>query len=173
MPPARTQQNPGDRCPHATPTRTNGLCCGQDLSRGGRHMSLIQRIERAQQENAQQANGADATAPEKPAASTDVDVAVPTDTPASTNGRGPSLPVVEAVAADAVPVMAPAGNGLRARGGEGNGLRPTRAPVREELIHEVRLRMQTEIVGAFKALLEAKDGDVRAQIEPLVDRAIA
>lgn len=53
------------------------------------------------------------------------------------------------------------------------GLRgAARVPVREDLIHEVRLKLQVEVVSAFKALLEAKDGDVRATIEPLVDRVV-
>jgi pilus assembly protein CpaF len=58
-------------------------------------------------------------------------------------------------------------------GRAGEAARGTRTPVREDLIREVRLRLQTEVVSAFKALLEAKDGDVRATIEPLVDRVVA
>ena len=41
-----------------------------------------------------------------------------------------------------------------------------------ELLNQVRVRLQSEVVGAFKILLEAKDGDVRATIEPLVDRVV-
>ena len=52
------------------------------------------------------------------------------------------------------------------------GLKAPTTPAREDLIHEVRLRLQVEVVAAFKVLLEAKDGDVRKTIEPLVDRVV-
>src|SRR5262245_15527946 len=52
-------------------------------------------------------------------------------------------------------------------------LQPARTQTREELIREVRMRLQSEVVHAFKALLEAKDTEVRPTIEGLVDRVIA
>jgi pilus assembly protein CpaF len=53
-----------------------------------------------------------------------------------------------------------------------NALRPTNAPAREELINTVRLRLQSQIVGAFKALLDAKPEDVRPAIEKLVNSVV-
>ncbi len=52
------------------------------------------------------------------------------------------------------------------------GLRATPAPAREVLIREVRLRLQSEVVTAFKSLLDAKEADVQRTIENLVDRVI-
>jgi pilus assembly protein CpaF len=52
-------------------------------------------------------------------------------------------------------------------------MRPAPTPAREEMIREVRLRLQTEVVGAFKTLLDAKDTEVHGRIEQLVDRVIA
>ena len=125
-------------------------------------MSLIQRIERAQQEHAKQENAADAAVSTTPVASTDI--AVPTDVPTTAIERVDPLPAVEAIATDAVPVMDADANGLHAaRVSAGAGLRAAPAPAREDMIRAVRMRMQTEIVGAFKALLEAKDGEVRAR----------
>jgi len=40
-------------------------------------------------------------------------------------------------------------------------------------MREVRYRLQTEVVGAFKTLLDAKESDVHERIEGLVDRVIA
>ncbi|HYH91621.1 MAG TPA: ATPase, T2SS/T4P/T4SS family [Candidatus Saccharimonadales bacterium] len=124
-------------------------------------MSLIQRMERAQQaKSAEAAAAADGHAP-------------------SLNGGAPAAakaePTAEAVAAAisaaavsdrppvAVPVLRPGAGHLQAA--------PT--PVRGDMILELRLRLQQEIVGAFKTLLDAKDDEVRGRIEPLVDSAIA
>ena len=51
-------------------------------------------------------------------------------------------------------------------------LHPAPTQTREQLIHEVKLRLQVEIEHAFKALLDAKDGEVRGKIEPIVDHTI-
>ena len=40
-------------------------------------------------------------------------------------------------------------------------------------MREVRYRLQTEVVGAFKTLLDAKESEVHERIEGLVDRVIA
>ena len=48
----------------------------------------------------------------------------------------------------------------------------SRAPEREELLHNVRLRLQEEIVGAFNTLVDATPADARAKIEALVDRVM-
>ena len=68
-----------------------------------------------------------------------------------------------------VPVMDP--NMPRSRPGAG-GLRAPTTPAREDLILEVRARLHHAVVGAFKVLLESKDGDVRKTIEPLVDQVV-
>jgi pilus assembly protein CpaF len=52
-------------------------------------------------------------------------------------------------------------------------MRPTATPTREDLIRDVRLRLQTEVVGAFKTLLDAKENEVHERIEHLVDRVIS
>jgi pilus assembly protein CpaF len=48
----------------------------------------------------------------------------------------------------------------------------SRAPEREELLRNVRLRLQEEIVGAFNTLVDATPADARAKIEALVDRVM-
>ena len=48
----------------------------------------------------------------------------------------------------------------------------SRAPEREELLRNVRLRLQEEIVGAFNTLVDATPADARAKIEGLVDRVM-
>ena len=53
-------------------------------------------------------------------------------------------------------------------------LPPTQArtPAREALLHDVRLRLQTEIVNAFDSLLDGAPADVRDKVAALVDRVI-
>src|SRR5258706_11786497 len=48
----------------------------------------------------------------------------------------------------------------------------SRAPEREELLRNVRLRLQEEIVGAFNTLVDATPAEARAKIEGLVDRVM-
>jgi len=43
---------------------------------------------------------------------------------------------------------------------------------REELMRNVRLRLQAEVIGAFDTLLDVKATDIRAKIEAIVDRTI-
>jgi pilus assembly protein CpaF len=74
--------------------------------------------------------------------------------------------------ADPVPVMAVVPVPPPTRVSSSGGLRAPKSPAREDLLREVRLRLQREVVGAFKALLEAKDGEVRGTIEPMVDRVV-
>jgi pilus assembly protein CpaF len=49
---------------------------------------------------------------------------------------------------------------------------PGRAAAREALLHEVRLRLQTEVVSAFDQLLDVPPAEVRTRIEGIVDRVI-
>jgi hypothetical protein len=93
-------------------------------------MSLMQRVERAQQQN-------NAAAP-------------PAGTPAGAPPAPPSPPTPPVEAdppAALVPVMMHAPN-----------------PARAALLHEVRLRLQTEIVSAFSELLDVPHAEVRLRI---------
>jgi pilus assembly protein CpaF len=122
-------------------------------------MSLLQRMERAQQAAkaaeaaATAGNGAAAPANDQSAASLADQSAVATIT------ESPPRNGAERVA---VPIT-PAGPST---------LRPGAAPVRDVLIHEVQLRLQREVVSAFKTLLDAKEKDVQSTIDKLVDRVI-
>ena len=120
-------------------------------------MSLLQRMERAQQAiKDSEAAAAGAAAP---------DAETPTTMAAdSAVAVAPVESAVEATPpASPIPVMA-SGSG---------GLMQARTPARDDLIHEVRLRLQAEVVSAFKVLLDAKEADVHGKIEALVDRVIA
>ena len=124
-------------------------------------MSLLQRMERAQQ--AIKASEAAAAAPpgtEAPdtesLATQPADVALvaaQSVSPVLTDESRPLAPV---------PMAHPVQSGLR----------PAPAPVRDDLIREVRLRLQSEVVGAFATLLDAKETEVQGKIEGLVDRVI-
>jgi pilus assembly protein CpaF len=48
----------------------------------------------------------------------------------------------------------------------------SRNPAREELLHDIRLRMQTQVINAFDTLLDGTPTDTRAKIEGIVDRVI-
>jgi pilus assembly protein CpaF len=134
-------------------------------------MSLLQRMERAQKaKEAAEAAANGTAAPEVPDAVAEAPTTTsPTDpvsvavapVPVSTNGNGTRrlpVPVGPANVGPAVP------SGL---------MRAAPAPGREDLIREVRFRLQGEMVGAFKTLLDAKDNEVHERIEGLVDRLIA
>ncbi len=131
-------------------------------------MSLLQRMERAQQAKAAEAAAAAGTA--APAGAP-----APAEAPAGSNGNGTAhaFAATAAVAPAAEPAthetplvaVGPAPTGHLMKSGP--------APVRDDLIREVRLRLQKEVVVAFQALLDAKDEDVHKKIEALVDRVIA
>src|SRR5690349_4589757 len=133
-------------------------------------MSLLQRMERAQKakEAAEAAKNGSAPpeTPETPAAAVEVPVAAPAPpsvapVPVSTNGNGTKrapVPVGPANVGPAVPT------GL---------MRAAPAPGRDDLIRDVRIRLQGEVVNAFKTLLDAKDTEVHERMEGLVDRVIA
>jgi pilus assembly protein CpaF len=101
-------------------------------------MSLLQRVERAQQAAAAAANpAAKPTAP-------------PTPTPPG------AIPPPNAL----VPVLPPPER------------TPPRAPAREDLLHEIRVVMQLEVVGAFDALVDAPPNEVRGRIEKIFDEVV-
>jgi pilus assembly protein CpaF len=117
-------------------------------------MSLLQRMERAQQA---------ARAAEAAAAAPDIESSEPT--PMESSAVATAIDTAEpgdATALIAIPIT-PAGS---------SSLRSAPAPMRDDLIREVRLRLQHEVVSAFKTLLDAKDADVHRTIEALVDRVI-
>jgi pilus assembly protein CpaF len=155
-------------------------------------MSLLQRMERAQRAKAEAAAAEAAVAAGLDAPASPADTSAP-EQGASTAQSETGPAGGAAVATSAPPpipatVTAPAPvastNGTNGSGGPAPvaipvgpapsaGLRPTRTPVRDELIREVRLQLQAAVEGAFKALLDAKEKDVQRTIEELVDRVIA
>jgi pilus assembly protein CpaF len=48
----------------------------------------------------------------------------------------------------------------------------SRTPAREELLHQIRLILQTEIVGAFNSLVDAPPNEVRPRIEGIFDQVV-
>jgi pilus assembly protein CpaF len=123
-------------------------------------MSLLQRMERAQQAIKDSEAAAAAGGTEEP----DAEPAGARAVEASAVAIAPVSPPVEvAVSASPAPLTGPGPSGLM----------QVRAPVREELLHAVRLRLQAEVVSAFKVLLDAKEAEVHGKIEALVDRVIA
>jgi pilus assembly protein CpaF len=124
-------------------------------------MSLLQRMERAQQAKAREAAAAAGGGASAPVT--------------ETNGHHPADAASVATAPVASPKSATPETPLVAVGpAPTSGLmRPAPAPAREDLIREVRLRLQSEVVGAFKTLLDAKEEQVQGKIEGLVDRVIS
>ena len=141
-------------------------------------MSLLQRMERAQQakaaaEAAEAAAASGNGAPPLPAAATPTGIDPAPDASTAPTSAEPTIETSVVDASNGTNgtnghsgIAVPVGPGPSA------GLGPTRTPVREELIREVRLHLQTAVVGAFRALLDAKDHDVQRTIEGLVDRVI-
>jgi pilus assembly protein CpaF len=126
-------------------------------------MSLLQRMERAQKaKEAAEAVGQGAQTPEAPSAD-----AAATESMAV----APVAPSQNGKSATAVGI--PVGPGNVGPAVPSGAMRPAPTPSRDEMIREVRLRLQTEVVGAFKTLLDVKDTEVRSRIEELVDRVIA
>jgi len=119
-------------------------------------MSLLQRVERAQQSLAQREEAAaqqaaveDQAKPGAPAS------AVVAARPAST-----ALVPVMAPTTPAAPPPAPAAPAPR-------------TPAREALLLEIRHRLVAEVITAFDTLLEVGATDVRGKIEAIVDRTVS
>jgi pilus assembly protein CpaF len=116
-------------------------------------MSLLQRVERAQQAANAAANPANPAAPPSP----NPPGAAPT-------GGGPagSLPPGSLPPANAlVPVLPPTERAA------------PRPPAREDLLHEIRVVLQGEVVGAFETLVDVPPNEVRPRIEGVFDRVVA
>ena len=80
--------------------------------------------------------------------------------PAAANGTGPGAPEVDP---DTIlPAIIPAA-----------GEKPAgRNSARDELLHDIRVRMQAEVINAFDTLLDNSGTDTRTKIEGIVDRVI-
>jgi len=48
-----------------------------------------------------------------------------------------------------------------------------RNAAREELLHDIRVKMQSQVIGAFDTLLDGTPNDTRAKVEGIVDRVIS
>ncbi len=130
-------------------------------------MSLMERLERAASAKVGETVGESVPASDDPAVS---DGASPSPVSAEV-GLVPSSSTSEPLTAP-IPVAVPVPGAVPIARPRSGGLRAPLPPARIELLNQVRVRLQSEVVGAFKMLLEAKDGDVRATIEPLVDRVV-
>ena len=119
-------------------------------------MSLLQRMERAQKaKEAAEAAKNGSAAPE----ASERRRPDPARNRRRANGHHARPRSPRTVTRRAVASRALLGSGERRSRPSPSGLmRAAPTPVREELIREVRLRLQTEVVGAFKSLLDAKDG---------------
>jgi pilus assembly protein CpaF len=133
-------------------------------------MSLLQRMERAQKaKEAAEAARTGAQTPDAP--SPDTAVAQPSTAVATAPSAVPQNGKTAAAAGVAV------GPGATDAATAGpatprSSMRPTGTPTRDDLIRDVRMRLQAEVVGAFKTLLDAKENEVHTKIEGLVDRVI-
>jgi pilus assembly protein CpaF len=75
---------------------------------------------------------------------------------------------VEAPPGSLVPAIIPA-----AEPGAPAKPRVARNAAREELLHDIRVRMQTQVINAFETLLDGTATDTRTKIEGIVDRVIS
>jgi pilus assembly protein CpaF len=48
-----------------------------------------------------------------------------------------------------------------------------RSPARQDMLREIKVRLQAEVIGAFDTLLDAEPREVRGMIERIVDRSVA
>ena len=120
-------------------------------------MSLLKRVERAQQAAAERA-AAEAQAADDPSPLTGSQpVAV------MAIGAPPPPPVTPPPPPVAIPDHA--GRASMAAGAH--------VPTREEMFRDIRIRLQAEVVNAFDTLLDDQATDVRTKIEGIVDRTIA
>ncbi len=122
-------------------------------------MSLLQRVERAQQSLAQRELAERQAAEERAAAEEAAKLAA--DHPTAPLG-----PVRREPAA-LVPVMAPT---MPAAPPPAAPI--VRTPAREALLLDIRHRLVTEVISAFDTLLDDKATDVRTKIEGIVDRTV-
>jgi len=146
-------------------------------------VSLLQRVERAQQLAAEAAARTEDAAPpsergttEVPVASTATAVAI---APAATPVMAPS----------AAPVMAPSATSVMAPSAAPrpavpptsaadphvvgtSGLAPVAVPVRGDLIRDLRVHLQAEVIGTIGSLFDLAPEAVRGHVEEIVDRIV-
>jgi pilus assembly protein CpaF len=122
-------------------------------------MSLLRRVERAQQAAAERA-AAEARAAEDPSSLTAAQ-------PVAVMEIAPPPPPPPPVAPPAQRVAIPITHGRAAMAAG------SRVPTREEMLRDIRMRMQEEVVNAFDTLLDDQATDVKTKIEGIVDRTIA
>ncbi|HET9851843.1 MAG TPA: ATPase, T2SS/T4P/T4SS family, partial [Candidatus Limnocylindrales bacterium] len=120
-------------------------------------MSLLERQLRAAQA-AQEAEAAAATA----AAQSSVAPAADATAQPSANG---STAVADGPPGSNLPAVIPVQE-------KGRAPATGRNAAREEMIHDLRLRMQGEVINAFDSLLDATPAETRTRIEGIVDRVI-
>jgi pilus assembly protein CpaF len=111
-------------------------------------MSLLERQLKQEQANRERESAPAADRPEArevPAASTEVPVAE----------QGANLPAI-----------------IPQKGSGEKGAGP-RNQAREEMLHDIRVKMQTQVISAFDSLLDGTATDTKTKIEGIVDRVIA
>jgi pilus assembly protein CpaF len=97
---------------------------------------------------------------------------------APADGTGAGAAVGEATTSDVAVVDAPPGTFVPALIKRAEPGRPAMQPLartaaREELLHDIRVRMQSQVINAFDTLLDGTTTDTRTKIEGIVDRVIS
>jgi pilus assembly protein CpaF len=85
---------------------------------------------------------------------------------APTAPDAPSVPVDDAPPGTLVPALIP----VTPEGGRAPAT--PRSTAREGMLHEIRIRMQGEVIRAFNTLLDGTPTDTRTKVEGIVDRVI-
>jgi pilus assembly protein CpaF len=122
-------------------------------------MSLLRRVERAQQAAAERARANSPDAPDT--------IGPPTS---------PPVPVMSPAPVAAPPPVAPsppAATSPTPSLPSHRALPTERVPTRDELLRGIRMRLQHEVVNAFDTLLDEQVTDVHTKIEGIVDRTVA
>jgi pilus assembly protein CpaF len=120
------------------------------MTGGGPDLSLLQRVERAQQA----------------AAATAIADAAATATTPTAAGAGEPATAVEIV-------PAPSREGGDAAPPAPARTRIASTPAREALLSDIRRRVQDEVIGSFKSLIDAPDTEqVRSRIATMVDKTL-
>jgi pilus assembly protein CpaF len=145
------------------------------MSDGGQAMSLLQRVERAQREReALEAQRERETLEASPAAVADVEAAI--ELPQAGVDPRPIaiVPMVPPDDATELETSAARTPDPAAAPTPPTAARPTapRNPVREDLLRQIRIRLQAEVIKAFDSLLDVSASDVRSKIDGIVNRVV-
>ncbi|HEY7133337.1 MAG TPA: ATPase, T2SS/T4P/T4SS family [Candidatus Limnocylindrales bacterium] len=122
-------------------------------------MSLLRRVERAQQAAAERARANSPDAPDT--------IGPPTSPPVPVMSPAPMAPPVP------VAPTPPAATSPTPSLPSHRALPTERVPTRDELLRDIRMRLQHEVVNAFDTLLDEQTTDVHTKIEGIVDRTVA